>query len=170
MPNTQFSLSLHVLTLLASDPERWFTSREMAEMLGSHPVVIRRVTADLAEADFINSKRGAGGGVSLKKDPKTLTLGQLADVVEPDTGFDMLELAEQPEGAFLPQAIASAIEAQRKELRAAAVAHLDTITLSDVTQAATLRADLAGLVHQGLSDSEIREGYRIENGRLIPKT
>lgn len=174
MAGTQYATTLHLLILLAGEQEEAHTSASLAARLGTNPVVLRRAMADLARAGFVETRRGAGGGVSLAVDPEEITLGKVVDVIEADMTFDVHQLPstdELPADAprdFLNDATLSAIEAQRRELHAASIVELDRITLADLTRAATLRADLSRLVAEGKSDEEIRSGYRIENGRLVP--
>ncbi len=167
MPSTQYASTLHILVLLAAESDDTHTSVSLAARMDTNPVVIRRLIADLAKAGFVETRRGAGGGVSLAMAPETITLGQVVDVIEADMTFDVHHVTEKSDKDFLSDAALSAIEAQRRELHAASIVELDRITLEDLMQASTLRADLARLVADGLSDDEIRSGYRIENGRLV---
>lgn len=188
MSDTRYSTALHILVLLSAERDQHHTSTSIAEQLGTNPVVIRRLVADLARNELVETRRGAGGGVSLKMNASDITLGELADVIEADLTFDAHSLpddvadpADVPINGsemglsplesgkdHLPDAILGAIEAQRRELHTAAIIEMDRMTLEDLTQAATLRADLATLVAKGLSDAEIRSGYHIVKGRLVP--
>ncbi len=169
MANTRFSTALHILVSLSADPSARVSSTSLAKQLGTNPVVIRRLVGDLAKAGLIETKRGYGGGISLKADPASTTLGQIADVIEADMTFDPHSIPETTDADHLPAAIMTAIEAQRRELHTASIIQLDRFTLEDVTHAATLRRDLADLVEKGMSDEDIRNNYRIDRGRLIPK-
>jgi len=170
MSSTRYSNALHILVSLAADESVQMSSATFARQLGTNPVVIRRLVADLAKAGLVKTRRGQGGGIWLSTVPADTTLGQIADVIEADMTFEAHDLPDEPGDNLLPSAILTAVEAQRRELHTASIIQLDHITLEDLTHAATLRVDLANLVEQGMSDKEIREGYRIENGRLIPKT
>ena len=167
MPSTQYASTLHVLILLAADQDSVHTSTSLAARMDTNPVVLRRIIADLSKAGLVTTRRGAGGGVSLANNPEDITLGQVADVIEADMTFDVHHVLDQTEADFLTDAALTAIEAQRRELHAASIVELDRITLRDIMQAATLRADLARLLADGLSDDQIRNGYRIEKGRLV---
>lgn len=168
MATTQYATTLHILILLAAEGEESHTSTSLAARMDTNPVVLRRMIADLAEAGLVETRRGAGGGVSLAMDPEDITLGQVADIIEADMTFEVHHVPDQPETDFMTDAALAAIEAQRRELHTASIVELDRITLKDIMQATTLRADLARLVADGLSDDEIRSGYRIEDGRLVP--
>lgn len=168
MASTQYATALHILILLAAEKEEAHTSTSLAARMDTNPVVLRRMIADLAQTGLVETRRGAGGGVSLTLDPEEITLGQVADVIDADMTFDVHHVPDQPEADFMTDAALAAIEAQRRELHAASIQELDRITLKDIMQATTLRADLARLVANGLSDDEIRSGFRIDNGRLVP--
>ena len=60
--NSDFSLAVHSLTLLALQPDRMSTSDAIAESAGVHPVRIRKVLGLLKKHGFIKSKEGTGGG------------------------------------------------------------------------------------------------------------
>lgn len=168
MASTQYATTLHILILLAAESDETHTSTSLAARMDTNPVVLRRMISDLAQAGIVETRRGAGGGVSLAMDPADITLGQVADVIESDMTFEVHHVPDGPEADLMTDAALAAIEAQRRELHTASIVELDRITLEDIMQATTLRADLARLVAEGLSDEEIRTGYRIEDGHLVP--
>ena len=171
MANTRYSTSLHILTAVAAAKGEPVTSTELARQLDTNPVVIRRIVGMLGKAGIVEASRGSGGGIRLAVSPDQVTLGQVADVIDEELGYDAHTISEElGEYEFLPHAILTAIEAQRRELHTAAITHMDGLTLEDLTHAATIRADLAALIAAGVSDEEIRNNYRIEDGCLVPKS
>lgn len=60
--NSDFTLAIHSLTLLALQPDRMSTSDAIAESAGVHPVRIRKVLSLLKKHGIIKSKEGTGGG------------------------------------------------------------------------------------------------------------
>ncbi|MBT2636771.1 MULTISPECIES: Rrf2 family transcriptional regulator [unclassified Bacillus (in: firmicutes)] len=60
--NSDFTLAIHSLTLLALQPDRMSTSEAISESAGVHPVRIRKVLGLLKKHGFIKSKEGTGGG------------------------------------------------------------------------------------------------------------
>ena len=48
--NCRFATGVHVLVLLASEPDRLQTSTDIALKLDTNPVVVRRVLASLQQA------------------------------------------------------------------------------------------------------------------------
>ncbi|WNF24778.1 Rrf2 family transcriptional regulator [Mesobacillus jeotgali] len=60
--NSDFTLAIHSLTLLALQPDRMSTSEAISESAGVHPVRIRKVLSLLKKHGIIKSKEGTGGG------------------------------------------------------------------------------------------------------------
>ena len=168
MPSTRYASTLHVLILLAAESDVVHTSTSLAARMDTNPVVLRRIIADLSKAGIVSTRRGAGGGVSLASDPEEITLGQVADVIEANMTFNVHQVRDRSDSDFLADAALVAIEAQRRDTHTASIVELNRTTLREITNASTLRADLARLVADGLSDDEIRNGFRIEDGRLVP--
>jgi len=65
--NSQFSMAVHVLTLLARSDGRNLKSDEIADSVNTNPVVIRRLLGQLASAGLVTSQSGAHGGTRLAK-------------------------------------------------------------------------------------------------------
>ena len=69
---------LRALMRLAGDPQRMFTSDEIAREFGisrNHLIKIVRV---LAGAGIVATQRGSGGGFRLARAAETVTLGEIA--------------------------------------------------------------------------------------------
>lgn len=75
--NSQFSMAVHVLTMLARSPEENIKSEYLARSVNTNAVVIRRLLSQLGHADLVVSQTGAAGGTRLAKDPDKV---KLADV------------------------------------------------------------------------------------------
>lgn len=72
--NSDFTLAIHSLTLLALQPDRMSTSEYISESAGVHPVRIRKVLSLLKKHGFIKSKEGTGGGFIFALDPSEVNL------------------------------------------------------------------------------------------------
>jgi len=75
--NSRFSLAVHVLTLLASNPEERLTSEFLARSIGTNAVVIRTMLASLRRAGLVTSKSAGGGGWRLAKSAVEITLDRV---------------------------------------------------------------------------------------------
>jgi len=71
--DSRLSRMLHVLVHL-QQLQRATTSEQLARMLQTNPVVVRRTMALLKEQGFVNSVKGHGGGWTLAKPLKQITL------------------------------------------------------------------------------------------------
>src|SRR4051794_27958953 len=62
MVATRFAVAIHILLLLAcARPQDKATSEFLARSVNTNPVVVRRITAQLARAGLIRVRRGPGG-------------------------------------------------------------------------------------------------------------
>lgn len=75
--NARFALSLRVLTVLASEPDRMHTSAAIAETLKESAVMVRRSFLLLHKAGLIVQRKGPNGGAKLKVPAKQIGLGDV---------------------------------------------------------------------------------------------
>ncbi|MFS8204120.1 Rrf2 family transcriptional regulator [Streptomyces sp. CWNU-52B] len=75
--NSRLTVAAHALTWIAEYRRRGnevATSEQIAASVNTHPVVIRRLLAELRRAGLVDSRRGAGAGWTLSKDLAAITL------------------------------------------------------------------------------------------------
>jgi len=75
--NSQFSMAVHVLTMLACSEGQNVKSEYLAGSVNTNAVVIRRLLSQLGNAKLVTSQTGAAGGARLARDPAEI---RLADV------------------------------------------------------------------------------------------
>ncbi len=77
MVATRFAVAIHILLLLAC-PQREgpATSHYIAGSVNTNPVVVRRITGQLARAGLLRVRRGPGGA-ELTRAPGAITLGDV---------------------------------------------------------------------------------------------
>jgi Rrf2 family protein len=80
--NSQFSVAVHVLTLLARSEGHNLKSECLAESVNTNPVVIRRLFGQLGRANLVVSQTGAFGGTRLARDPNQIRLADIYKAVE----------------------------------------------------------------------------------------
>ncbi|MFB4275483.1 MULTISPECIES: Rrf2 family transcriptional regulator [unclassified Nonomuraea] len=80
--SSRTAVAIHALTLLARWGERTLTSAEIADSLESNPVLVRRVLGSLREAGLVRATEGRGGGWSLARGPREITLYDAYAAVE----------------------------------------------------------------------------------------
>jgi Rrf2 family protein len=74
--NTRFVTGVHILVIL-SQSDALKTSADLAEVLHTNPVVIRRILSSLQQADLIVSQKGPSGGSKLTRPAKSITLAEV---------------------------------------------------------------------------------------------
>ncbi len=79
--NSQFSIAVHVLVLLAKSGAQNVTSECLAKSVNTNAVVIRRLLCNLQEARLVSSQTGAGGGTQLVKQPKDVRINEVYSAV-----------------------------------------------------------------------------------------
>src|SRR5688500_18912282 len=80
------------------------TSEQLADMMGTNPVVVRRIMAGLREAGFVTSAKGHGGGWMIACDPAAVSLADIYKAVGEPTLIAMGHRTEMP-GCPVEQAV-----------------------------------------------------------------
>ncbi|MGW3341731.1 Rrf2 family transcriptional regulator [Nonomuraea rubra] len=81
--SSRTAVAIHALTLLGRRAEKSLTSAEIADSLESNPVLVRRILGSLRDAGLVWSTEGRGGGWSLARAPREITLYDAFAAVEP---------------------------------------------------------------------------------------
>lgn len=81
MNNTRFATAIHILTLLASEPEQWLSSEYMAGSISINPVMVRKELSVLTEAGLVITKKGKEGGAKLSKSSKDILISDIYKAV-----------------------------------------------------------------------------------------
>lgn len=133
--NNQFSDALHIVAHLVgqSGPR---TSEQLATCLPTHPVVIRRLLAQLNKGGIVQTVRGHGGGSQLARDPAQITL---LDVYHALGSPTLLHTGVREGGRGCPvmQVVNDALDDSYRQAQALLETRLQATTL------ATLGADFA---------------------------
>jgi Rrf2 family protein len=130
--NTQFSLAVHVLTLLGSQEPALVSSEFLAGSSGTSPEHVRRVLAPLRRAGLVHSKPGPSGGWQLDRAGCDTTLGEVWRAVHGDDG--VLGVHSAAPGCTVGQRIQSELEAIERHAMQALVAELDQVTLGQLVR------------------------------------
>lgn len=75
--NSEFTIAVHSLVLLANLPEKMARSEYIAENVQTHPARIRKVMGFLRREGFIETREGTRGGYKLVADPVQVSLGDI---------------------------------------------------------------------------------------------
>ena len=129
--NTRFSLAVHVLTLLAEHDPQPVSSETAAGSAGTSPVHIRRVMSNLRNVGIVDSHAGAGGGWTLARAARRITMADVWDAVY--GGENIVSLHPEPNPACAVGAnIGAVLEDLSDKATEAARSELATVTLADV--------------------------------------
>ncbi|MFC7330293.1 Rrf2 family transcriptional regulator [Marinactinospora rubrisoli] len=80
--SSRSAVAIHALTMMGRWSERSLTSAEIADSLESNPVLVRRILGSLRDAGLVWSTEGRGGGWSLARPPREITLHDAFAAVE----------------------------------------------------------------------------------------
>jgi Rrf2 family protein len=82
MNNSSFSISVHILTLLASAKGELLSSDYMAGSININPVQVRKELINLRKHNLVGSKEGKNGGIYLAKPTSAIYLSDVYDAVK----------------------------------------------------------------------------------------
>ncbi len=84
--DSKLSRMLHVLLHMARE-KKSFTSEQIAQMLETNPVVVRRTMSGLKKSGFVFADKGPGGGWTLAKNLDDISLYDIYQAVGEPTIF-----------------------------------------------------------------------------------
>jgi Rrf2 family nitric oxide-sensitive transcriptional repressor len=119
---------LRALMRLAGDPDRSFTTDEIATEFAISRHHLIKVVRRLADAGYVKTQRGAGGGFQLARSARSITLGEVVRDLEDDQPMVECFRADGGNCVLTPRC------RLRKRLAAAQqafLAELDATTLAD---------------------------------------
>lgn len=82
MASNRFSIAIHALGLLARAEDKPLKSEQIACLVKTNPVVIRRILSELRRAQIVVSQAGAAGGTRLARKPEEILLVEIYRVIE----------------------------------------------------------------------------------------
>ncbi len=127
--HTDFALRL--LMLLALEPDQNHTVEAVARRYGVSKHHMNKVVQTLAQAGFVDSIRGRGGGVRLARAPDKIKIGAVVRATEDN--FDIVECFNAGKNPAAPE---FAMRGPLQEALAAFLGVLDNQTLADLTGSA----------------------------------
>ncbi|MBS0540529.1 MAG: Rrf2 family transcriptional regulator [Proteobacteria bacterium] len=119
---------LRALMRLAAEPERSFTSDEIAGEFAISRHHLIKVVRGLADAGYVQTQRGAGGGFRLARPPEAIRLGEVVRDLEQDQ--PMVECFRADGGACVLTP-ACRLRKRLSAAREAFLASLDATTLAE---------------------------------------
>lgn len=140
--DSRLSRMLHVLIHMDRH-EGPATSERIGEMLGTHPVVVRRTMAGLRESGYVRSEKGHGGGWSLARPLDQITLLDIYRALGEPPVFSMGPAVDHPE-CLVEQAVNAALEGALQDAQKLLLARLSKVTLADLAAEFEARFEAAG--------------------------
>ncbi len=119
---------LRALMRMASDPDRTFSTAEIAEEFGISRNHLNKVIQHLARHGFVDTRRGAGGGAMLTRPPTEISLGKVVKTLEQNQA---LVACFSPDGACSVTSICR-LKGKLHAAELAFLAELDRSTLADI--------------------------------------
>jgi Rrf2 family protein len=135
--SSRSAVAIHALTMLARWDDRSLTSAEIADSLASNPVLVRRILGSLRDAGLVWSTEGRGGGWTLARTPREITLYDAYAAVEagpvlsrhPHPPSEACEVGRHMQ-AVLESEFRAAEHAMEERLGRTTIAHLVQQTLA----------------------------------------
>jgi len=138
--NSQFSMAVHILTMLARSEGENVKSECLAGSVNTNAVVIRRILSQLAQAKLVSSQTGAAGGARLTRRPNEIRLADVYHAVSCGEVFALHPKApnqECPVGRNIEAVLCNL----QKAIDRAVDEKLAEYTLGDVLEKIEVQAD-----------------------------
>ena len=126
--DTRLSRVLHVLIHFTCDPKN-YTSQQLAEMLDTNAVLVRRSMAGLREAGYVRSEKGHNGGWSLCCDPEKVTLLDVYMALGINNLYN-LGISMDNQHCLIEKAVNDELDSALKEAELLLMRKLGSITLA----------------------------------------
>jgi len=129
--DSRLSRMLHVLLHMARHEGGALTSEQIAIMLGTNPVVVRRTMAGLRQRGYVHSARGHGGGWTLATDLAEVTLLDIHQAVGGPVLFALGNEHPTP-SCGVEKVVNAAIDGALQDAARLLEARLAQVTLADL--------------------------------------
>ena len=131
--NSQFSMAVHVLSMLAKSKDENLKSDYIAKSVNTNPVVIRRLLSDLNQAKLVVSQTGANGGTRLSRCPNDINLSEVYGAVNCGQVFS-LHAREPNKDCPIGKNIEAVLCCLQKEIDKGIEEKLSHYTLRDILE------------------------------------
>lgn len=119
---------LHALLHMA-EQKGLTTSEALARVMGTNPVVIRRVMAGLRDRGYVRSEKGHGGGWTIACDLSQVTLGDIYDALGKPELLAIANRTETPD-CLIEQTVNAALGASFDEAEALLLRRFGEVSLA----------------------------------------
>jgi Rrf2 family protein len=130
--DSRLSSMLHILLHMAHGG-RPLTSEELARMLHTNPVLVRRTLAGLRERGLVSSEKGHGGGWVIARPLDAVTLYDVYEALGEPELFAIGHRSEQSQ-CLVEQAVNASLDQTLAEAEALVLARLREVTLAALSE------------------------------------
>lgn len=120
--------ALRALMRMAAEPNRGFTTDEIAREFAISRHHLTKVVRDLARAGFVVTQRGGGGGLRLARPPGDIRVGAVVRALE---CCEALVECFRPDGGVCRMTAGCVLRGRLAGAREAFLRHLDATTLAE---------------------------------------
>jgi Rrf2 family nitric oxide-sensitive transcriptional repressor len=121
--------ALRALMRAAGEPDRTFTTEEIAREFAISRNHLTKAVRDLAQAGFVETRRGGGGGFRLARPAESITVGAVVRALE---ARHALVECFRPDGGACVLSPTCRLAARLDSAREAFLGDLDGVTLAEV--------------------------------------
>lgn len=82
MSNTRFATAIHIMTILAKNPQAFLTSDWLAGSINVNPVIVRKELINLKKSGLVESRQGKDGGVRIAKDAENINVAEIYEAIK----------------------------------------------------------------------------------------
>lgn len=132
--NSEFTIAVHSLALLANRPDHMASSELIAKNVCTHPARIRKIMSILRKHGFVKTKEGIGGGYILNCDPQEVTLAQIYRTVSSGTLKPHLCTGDPEESCLVSSNMHCVMDEIFNEAEVYFAKYLDQITIQSVLE------------------------------------
>jgi Rrf2 family protein len=130
--DSRLSSMLHILIHMAQSGQPR-TSDDLARMLRTNPVLVRRTLAGLRERGLVASEKGHGGGWVIARPLETITLHDVYEALGAPELFAIGHRSEQGQ-CLVEQAVNASVDRTLAEAEALVLARLRAVTLAALSE------------------------------------
>jgi Rrf2 family protein len=133
LSNSQFSMAIHVLTVLAYRDGEVIGSDDLAVGVGTNPSFLRSLIGRLRAAGLVETQQGKGGGTVLARDPASINLSDVYQAVEVGPMLKTHE-CNQDVGCPVAAGMDSMLSGVNGRIEGAIASELSGVTLADLVE------------------------------------
>ncbi|ARP98828.1 Rrf2 family transcriptional regulator [Pseudorhodoplanes sinuspersici] len=126
--DSRLSGVLHVLLHMA-EMDGPVTSEKLAQVMGTNPVVVRRIMAGLREQGYVRSEKGHGGGWTIACDLSQVTLRDVYTALGCPSLLAIGHRTDNPE-CLVEQAVNASLDQAFREAETLLLSRLGDVTLA----------------------------------------